>query len=389
MYSMEGKSFKTMFGLPTSPESSEDYNTDTSDDDVEFVGTYLMEAMTDQGNVPNITSNLGKMATVLTTPPMSPQDIHNLQPKDMPSLTAMLSNNYSGHTPTGYIVHIPCFLCKEPFNNINSLKEHLTMHAKQLNGTLINNPRPTTQSMLPTDLFSGAPLISTSTEHAIPLGAPTPIPPTSVTMPATEPTETLTCEICGRVLRSMLGLTLHVRSHYNPDRQKYVAKPFKCHMCRKSYRRQSNLQKHMTCRHGIRPITEALPPLPRPTADPVPTLASDAASAAIPTAAATAAPTAAAESPAVRQTVPRPIQPPPDDELNIKPSKTIIWSTKLLNAVAAANYSPAVESASKYIAPTEESSQPSIFRPPPKQKYALRSPFCNPNLWADYDNHIP
>ncbi|KAH8297385.1 hypothetical protein KR044_011137 [Drosophila immigrans] len=350
-----------------------------------------------------LSSNLEKMATVLSTPPMSPQDNNAvLRPKDMPSLTAMLSNNYSGYTPTGYIVHIPCFLCQQPFSDIDSLREHLTMHAKQLNMPIINS-RPTTQTMLPTDLFSGPPLISRSIHHAVPIAAatpplplPPPQPPTASATTPPEPTN-LTCGICGRVLKSVLGLTLHARSHYNPERKKWVAKAFKCHLCKKSYRRHANMLKHMTYRHNIRPITEALPSLlhSHSRSDQVSAPISAPALAAAPTSSPTSDSDAGLASttlkpPAVLPTVPRPIQPTSpssDEEQNIKPCKKFVWSTKLLNAVAAANYSPAMESASKYIAPTDE--QQSTFNPKPKQKYALRSPFCNPNLWVDYDNHIP
>ncbi|KAH8372382.1 hypothetical protein KR093_011268 [Drosophila rubida] len=367
------------FELPNSPDSTQ--NEETSDDDVEFIGIFLNEAQGAQTNIVKISSNLETMATVLATPPLSPQDNNNLQPKDMPSLTAMLSHNYAG-----YIVHIPCFLCQQPFSDIERLREHLTMHAKQLNIPIIND-RPPAQPILPTELYCGPPLRSTSLQHAVSLAAATPAPPVNATIP--EATH-LTCKVCGRVLKSALGLTLHERSHNNPQRKKWVAKAFKCHLCKKSYRRHTNLLKHMTFRHGIRPINEVLPSLLSSALDPASATISNLASAPAAVSGSVTNVAAAAEPPAVLPTVPRPIQPktpPMDDEQ--KPSKKIIWSTKLLNAVAAANYSPAMESASKYIAPTEETAQQSAFKPKPKQKYALRSPFCNPNLWVDYDNHIP
>ncbi|KAL7735937.1 hypothetical protein ACLKA6_002377 [Drosophila palustris] len=401
------------FELPKSPASTLDEecdNADDSDNDVEFVGVFAnKQATSEQANLNNyasnqqtfghansngncnITSNVGQMPLLLATPPQSPHEKQDtsLPSLDMPILNALMSNNnLAGYPPTGYVMHIPCFLCKQPFNDILSLRDHLARHATQINKTAGGPPPPPppipVNSNHPDPLpalaavsrleFANMPRIINGNTRFPGIIAPVPfIPqfptnmPTAINMnttysapapvPATLPAPApaskhkYICKLCGKVLRSEVCLDIHERMHkITPEqRKKWNTRAFKCNLCRKSYRLEYNLVKHMHVRHK-------------------------------PLATAPAAPISQPELPS---------QPTPpssgDGQIIKKPCKKAVWSTKLMNAVAAANYSPASESASKYKSPVEEVNPQSM----PKQKYALRSPFCNPNLWVDYDNHVP
>lgn len=196
-----------------------------------------------------------------------------------------------------------------------------------------------------------------------------------------QPTETesvnptcIRCNICHKMLISKTNLLLHQKIHHNSlqvaTEMKQVAppinqlappinqlnngirKPFRCTICKKGYRRDANLSKHILLRHGILPMKSR--------------------------------------------------QENPEDPMPDEGQKRIVWSTNLLNAVAAADYNPATEKVEKYLPPDVRGSAR-------KQKYALRSPYCNPyvvqhksmelfgsnvflyfsNLWIDYDDHVP
>ncbi|XP_034477579.1 uncharacterized protein LOC117784081 [Drosophila innubila] len=479
---MDNQILGTKFELPKSPASTlngEYYNDDDSDSEVEFVGTYRPQANTinyansqqifehanlngncyiphitsnvgqanlnDTGYIPHITSNVGQMPLLLATPPQSPHETQTqTQDLDMPSLRTLLSYNYA---PTGYIMHIPCFLCKQPFNNIDSLRNHLGMHAAQINRNSgvtpvpppphfrpymepinINGtyPAPVSVSVpvpqLPTYV---PPIINMNSTYPAPVPVPAPDPvsvpqfpvyvppiinmnstypdpvrapaPLNAPVPAPGATSTIqdhkvstestkfTCELCGKVLRTEVCRIIHQRMHnMSPElRKKCTTKVFRCPYCKRSYRLEYNLMKHMLVRHGPHPTppTVAATPTSQPELPTQPTPPSSA--------------DGEINTPINKvwsSKFQKPLPSLADGDIKKPTSKRKVWSTKLLNAVAAANYNPANEAASKYKSPTEEVHQSSVnplMLSKPKQKYALRSPFCNPNLWVDYDNHIP
>ncbi|KAH8345587.1 hypothetical protein KR084_011559 [Drosophila pseudotakahashii] len=63
----------------------------------------------------------------LLSPPFSPND-----PMDMPLLKEVLARNGQVNVPEGFVLCIPCYLCKRPFNDYETLKEHLTQHAAEI-----------------------------------------------------------------------------------------------------------------------------------------------------------------------------------------------------------------------------------------------------------------
>lgn len=333
---MDYKPLNMKFELPKSPAST--LHNDGSDDnddngDVEYMGTIVSPAGeqtligTNQNRSPN--PNLATMPSLLVTPPLSPL---GAQQSSMPFLTAMLSQNNSANLTQGYVVHIPCYLCKRPFSDIELLREHLTMHARQLNIHLrpgaTDAPNlytfPPTATIEPNN-FNKSVQKETQQQQRV-------------------ETAQVSCEDCGKHYSSKASLRAHQRQHRLPtenNKRCWSKRQYRCHICRKSYKRESFLHKHRLYKHSQQQYTHA-------EADP-----------------------AAAEASAEQK-------------------QRCVWTTKVFNAVAAANYSPATETASKYLPPTPAASEPlnPSGRTVPKQKYALRSPYFNPNLWVDYDAYI-
>ncbi|ALC41115.1 CG18446, partial [Drosophila busckii] len=63
-----------------------------------------------------------EIPTSIATPPQSPPG--------MPTLTSMLTNNNC--VPPGLVMHMPCYLCKQPFSDVTKLSEHLILHAIEI-----------------------------------------------------------------------------------------------------------------------------------------------------------------------------------------------------------------------------------------------------------------
>ncbi|XP_016968447.1 uncharacterized protein LOC108036676 [Drosophila biarmipes] len=63
----------------------------------------------------------------ILSPPFSPSD-----PMDMPLLKEALAHTGHVNVPEGFVLCIPCYLCKQPFNDYDTLKEHLTKHAAEI-----------------------------------------------------------------------------------------------------------------------------------------------------------------------------------------------------------------------------------------------------------------
>ncbi|EDW61870.1 zinc finger protein rotund [Drosophila virilis] len=333
---MDHELLNTKFDLPKSPAPTlhNDDSDDVDDNDVEFVGTIAPPAGEWHWH-PN--QNLGTAPPLLVTPPLSPLGMGMQQP-NMPLLTAILAQNNGAYPPQGYIVHIPCFLCQQPFNDIDRLREHLTMHAAQLNFHV----RP--------------PALDAPNACRLPPPAGIEVNARLARNTSDPPTQgkartEIHCDYCPKVLRSTMSLQAHLRQHRQPHEAQnkwWTRKQLRCPICKKSYKRDSFLLKHMAYKHGEQldqTRTECPPCPPRP------------------------APVAERE-----------------------PPKRCVYSTNLLNAVAAANYSPATESAAKYVPPSDSAHSARQLDPslkaPPKQKYALRSPYFNPNLWVDHDAYI-
>ncbi|XP_064552042.1 zinc finger protein 384-like [Drosophila montana] len=333
----------TKFELPKSPAPTL-HNDDSDDDDVEFVGTIAPPTGEWKWH-PN--QNFATAPPLLVTPPLSPLGMGVQQP-NMPLLTAMLAPNNSAYPPQGYIVHIPCFLCKQPFNDIDRLREHLIMHAAQLN-------------------YHGR-LAAVDAPNACPLPPPAGIEVNGghsrltkdMTINADPPAQgkertEMHCDHCSKVFRSTMSLQAHMKQHrlpYEANNKWWSRKQLRCPICQKGYKRDSFLLKHMAYKH-VEQLEQSRPECPPRPLRPAPAPA--------------AAPAAERDQP-----------------------KRCVYSTNLLNAVAAANYSPATESAAKYVPPTDTAQRQldPCLKPPPKQKYALRSPYFNPNLWVDYDAYI-
>ncbi|XP_039502006.1 uncharacterized protein LOC120458430 [Drosophila santomea] len=63
----------------------------------------------------------------IPSPPFSPTD-----PMDMPLVKELLARIEHINVPEGTVLCVPCYLCKQPFNDIESFKEHLTQHAAEI-----------------------------------------------------------------------------------------------------------------------------------------------------------------------------------------------------------------------------------------------------------------
>ncbi|KAH8285022.1 hypothetical protein KR054_004007 [Drosophila jambulina] len=75
-----------------------------------------------------------QIPSALATPPQSPSDDSwpPNQAADMPLVTDLLARNGQMNVPPGFVLCIPCYLCKQPFNDIETFKEHLTQHAAEI-----------------------------------------------------------------------------------------------------------------------------------------------------------------------------------------------------------------------------------------------------------------
>ncbi|XP_020814513.1 LOW QUALITY PROTEIN: bromodomain-containing protein 4 [Drosophila serrata] len=175
------------------------------------------------------------------------------------------------------------------------------------------------------------------------------------------------CNWCGKGLSSRQSVRYHQsRFHFmeNPPTytvSKKVQKHFKCTTCKKRYKRRTFLLMHMKIKHGI---------CESETAEVV-----------------TLPPPATVESPVMEGSL------SPERPLSAASSEGTrreVWSTKVFNAVAAANYSPATEPAAKYVNPPRQQSElpESGFAAKPKRVYPMRSPFFNPDLWLDCDAYF-
>lgn len=398
--------------------------------------------------------------------PFSEFAVQDPQPRndEMPTLRALLATNDVEQ------LNVPCFLCQMPFSDYESLRHHLGQHAAQL--ISLNSPYtvvsvPPTPPDNPLGLLPNYPLVSPQNFPQVsppnytlgpppsyPIVAPAdhltasnpdfqrvpypvlpgflhsdlprvPYPDVSraplpdnprdslpeeqrtphadnsrvelqeeevyppdflrvslthdpvVAPPSPTGTESVNptcfrCNTCHKMLISKTSLLLHQNIHHKSLQQVVppinqvaptinqlnngVRKPLRCTICKKGYKRDANLSKHILSRHRILPMKS-------------------------------------------RQENPE--EPMPDEG-----QQRIVWSTNLLNAVAAADYNPATEKVEKYLPPDVRGS---TLNKPRKQKYALRSPYCNPyviqhksvklfgsnvslifsNLWINYDDHVP
>ncbi|EDW09231.2 zinc finger protein 583 [Drosophila mojavensis] len=342
---MDYQPMSTKFELPKSPAST--LHNDESDDDVEYIGTILppggQQTIIDTKWSPN--QNVDTMASLLATPPLSPEETHT-QHTQMPILTAMLTQNTCPNS--NFEVQIPCYLCKRPFHDIKQLRDHLTMHASQL---LIHLRQGATH--VP-NLYPFPPTYATDqgnrngfVEKAPPQSQE---PHQQQQQPQQVKTTQVACDKCGKLYICKASLKLHQRLHHtqhpNENHGRWLAgTSYKCHICRKSYKRECFLQKHIRYKHGPQPCTNPLDEA---------------------------------------------VQTTPSVSSSERPQRCV-WSTKMFNAVAAANYNPATETASKYLPPdtsaASETQNPTM-KPLTKRKYPLRSPHFNPNLWIDNDAYI-
>ncbi|EDV37672.1 uncharacterized protein Dana_GF11296, isoform B [Drosophila ananassae] len=428
---------------------------------------------------------------LIPSPPLTPGD-----EASMPLLTDLLARNAQDlNAPPGFVLCIPCYLCKQPFNDIESFKAHLTQHAAEIHAwntgsvqktqpymppyeSVPRNPHPyhlpvafpptpsppmgpmtlppcampsqQEQMQHPMPVLTQVPLraMDMMVERVAPtiphhhhlhpcpppwLRQPLPnqpyFPPVPPPMEYTIPTpmhaepshspehppiltpqavelqeeeisvdvEALSdavekpkppvvqilkdllkkssdqpaapdpgatkqqfgCELCGKKLSSRQALKYHSRVFHQiedlpSDRiGRNVQKLYKCTVCKRRYKRQSFLKLHLKYSHGI--ITP-----PKEAAEPESSTVD------------CEAPPAAEKSAS-----------PPAHE----PGRKEIWSTRLYNAVAAAQYQPASEPAAKYLsAPRQhpartDSGDTSATQP--KRIYPMRSPFFNPDLWLD------
>lgn len=440
-----------------------DIDMSDDEDDLKYLGTFVSDQSKENIGMPYLTSDFKQIPSLLATPPQSPPDIeyhpqlhtqfhsatvfgnsigHDPGPQlpeqdsqqknnDMPTVRAIFSGNNVGNPSTNFNVQVSCFLCQVPFNNIESLRQHLGAHAADLMS--LNNPAtsvltPTSVPVLnyPPIPPPNYPLLTPPSYSPSYLPSYPPLPPSDyrqvpppdyrqilpqvpppsypafsppavpqdytlsppLSSPDLQPAETgienpvgFRCATCHKQLNSRISLILHERSHHKDSsfpvvpvtsmQNKRTRRPFKCSICKKGYKRERNLTKHILILHGL------------------------------------------GSSQLIRQIPPeQPANPIPDDDDDS--ARRIVWSTNLLNAVAAADYCPAREKSDKYLAPTVSGScqmgMNSMLNQPPKQKYALRSPYCNPyvvfsinrwdcfgfnvfsffsNLWVDYDDHVP
>lgn len=367
-----------------------------------------------------------------------PQNIHishdqDSQPRndEMPTLRALLTMNDVEK------LNVPCFLCQRPFSDYESLRDHLGQHAAQL--ISLNSPVtvvsvPTSPPDTPLSLLPNYPIVPPQTfppnyslvpppSYSIVAPPSYPIPshldftrvplqvfpgvfpsnipsvpypdvsrvplpnnpslsdnqrfshpdiprvaqqeeevyppdflrmslthdpvvtPPATTVPPPAETESVNptcfrCNTCHKMLISKTSLLLHQKIHHkslqaiapmkpvaprSKQLKKRVRKPFRCNVCKKGYRRYVNLSKHILLRHGILPTKSR--------------------------------------------------QENPEEPMANECQKRIVWSTNLLNAVAAADYNPAAEKVDRYLPPDVGGAS---LDKTAKQKYALRSPYCNP-----------
>ncbi|KAH8327055.1 hypothetical protein KR074_001380 [Drosophila pseudoananassae] len=75
----------------------------------------------------------------IPSPPMSPGDAaawtgpSAVQGASMPLLSDLLARNAQDlNVPPGFMLCIPCYLCQQPFGDIESFKAHLTQHAAEI-----------------------------------------------------------------------------------------------------------------------------------------------------------------------------------------------------------------------------------------------------------------
>ncbi|EDW02577.1 zinc finger protein 865 [Drosophila grimshawi] len=338
--------------VPKSPTST--LCEDESDDgnNAKFLGPIHPPTPFTGGHPFNGNANVSISPLLLATPPLSPLDM-SVQNPNMPMASAMLSSNYSSlYPPTGYIRIIPCFVCSQLFTDIVPLSKHLQMHATQiLHMNSTNAPTPATIEK--NSLNLGLPTAMSTPVLPAPVN---PIPATSDESPPNA--SPFKCDYCRKVFKNSMSHRVHQRLHRLPslseDRLGYK-RQFKCHICRKSYVRETFLQKHIEAKHSrfLGPVRQ------------------------LPT---------QVESQGHLAAIPGPASPPPANA-DIEPKK--IYTTRLANAVAAAAYNPARETASKYIPPTVVGHQQvdSYSQLPPQQKYVPRSPYFNPNLWF-YEDYV-
>ncbi|TDG47051.1 hypothetical protein AWZ03_006488 [Drosophila navojoa] len=338
---MDYQPLNTKFELPKSPAST--LHNDESDDDVEYIGTILppgrQQKIIDTKWSPN--QNADTMASLLATPPLSPEE-PDTQQTYMPILTAMLSQNACPNSE--FLVQIPCYLCNRPFNDINQLRDHLTMHASQL---LIHLRQGATD--VP-NLYPLPPTVAPEPSNRNEFVEVAQPPSQEEPQPQQVKTTQFACDKCDKVYICKASLKLHQRLHHTQypmhnNGRWWTGTSYKCHICRKSYKRECFLQKHIHYKHGPQHCTNPL-------------------------------------DEAVETT--------PSVSSSEKPQRCV-WSTKMFNAVAAANYNPATETASKYLPPDTSSAsetQNPTTKPLTKRKYPLRSPHFNPNLWIDNDAFI-
>ncbi|KRF97980.1 uncharacterized protein Dwil_GK27225, partial [Drosophila willistoni] len=314
------------FELPKTPASTIDgHGYDSSDDDVEIteVSANFKVANIKRANPTAIEPmQLQKMG--IATPPQSPPYPVGMPPhshphpvqETMPLLSQLLSNS-NLEAPQGYMICVPCYLCKQPFNNLDRLKEHLSIHANILQqNALAEATESLRQSPQNRQLDDMNILYS--------------------------------CDYCGKIFNSKYKLGYHRRNHHREAEalRKAQQPTLKCYVCRKQYKRKTFLQLHLKAKHGIiQPVDQTSP-------------SSE-------TSVTTTNSTESITSTGLggRQ----------------------IWSTNLLNSLAAAQYNPANEPAQKYMS-TSEAPEPEPPRQQnfatwePEQKYPLRSPFFNPNF---------
>ncbi|KAH8283488.1 hypothetical protein KR018_004141 [Drosophila ironensis] len=194
--------------------------------------------------------------------------------------------------------------------------------------------------------------------------------PTSTTaLPIQSPPKrNFECDYCGKGLSSRQALKYHTTRFHREEPLvpdvigKGVQKQYKCSVCRRRYKRHTFLLMHMKFKHGLTPTAKEAAS-PTTYADP--------------------------DGPEC-----------PTDKL--EGGHREIWSTRLYNAVASANYSPASESMDKYLSDPRQPSPEneartgsgslegsgSLFVTKPKKTYPMRSPYFNPDLWLDCDSYL-
>lgn len=404
------------YKLPKRPMSriyeNEIYVSD-DEDNLRYIGTFVNDQSKSIMEMPYLTSNLKHIPSLLATPPQSPPDIEyhpQQQPMfhsitvfgnnniaqdpapalvgqdpqhnnyDMPTVRAILSENNADNSNMNFNAEVPCYICKIPFNDVESLRQHLMAHAAQLMS--LNSPAtsvaastsapplshllvppqnfpaisPPYHTLLPPPSYPLLPLpnFSLLPPPNYPLTPPelssTILPPDytlspPLSSPDLQSVETgieipieFHCETCHKQFNSKISLILHEKTHHKDSSppvepitsmsNKRIRKPYKCSICKKGYKRERNLNKHILILHGVAAMQLNQEQLAKSI---------------------------------------------PDDDSERRKA----WSTNLLNAIAAADYSPTTERPDKYLPPTVSGSN-SFLNHPPRQKYLPRSPYCNP-----------